>query len=84
MKVIRTSELRRLDVINVEEGRYMGSVCDVDLDPDTGRINALIVDEVKPLSFFFGARHTDVEIPWRDIVLVGEDVVLVKNRTWKR
>ena len=53
VKVIRTSELRRLDVINVEEGRYMGSVCDVDLDPDTGRINALIVDEVKPLSFFF-------------------------------
>ncbi|MGI6673521.1 MAG: PRC-barrel domain-containing protein [Limnochordia bacterium] len=84
MKVIKTSDLRRLDVVSVEEGRYLGSVCDVDLDPETGRINALIVDEVRPFSFFFGARHTDVEVPWRDIVLVGADVILVKNRTWKR
>lgn len=83
MKVIKTSDLRRLDVVSVEEGRYLGSVCDVDLDPETGRINALIVDEVRPFSFF-GARHTDVEVPWRDIVLVGADVILVKNRTWKR
>ena len=82
MKVIKTSDLRRLDVVSVEEGRYLGSVCDVDLDPETGRINALIVDEVRPFSF--GARHTDVEVPWRDIVLVGADVILVKNRTWKR
>ncbi|HPT82473.1 MAG TPA: YlmC/YmxH family sporulation protein [Limnochordia bacterium] len=84
MRVIKTSDLRRLDVISVEEGRYLGSVCDVDLDPDTGRINALIVDEARPLRFLWGPRHTDVEIPWRDIVVVGADVVLVKNRTWKR
>ena len=84
MKVITTSDLRRLDVINVDEGRYLGNVCDVDLDPETGRIKALIVDEVRPWSFLFGARRTDIEIPWRDIVLVGVDVVLVKNRTWKR
>ena len=29
MKVIKTSDLRRLDVVSVEEGRYLGSVCDV-------------------------------------------------------
>ncbi len=84
MRLIKTSDLRRLDVVSVEEGRYLGSVCDVDLDPETGRINALIVDEGRPFSLFWGSRHSDVEIPWRDIVLVGMDVVLVKNRTWKR
>ena len=84
MKVITTSDLRRLDVINVDEGRYLGNVCDVDLDPETGRIKALIVDEARPFGFFFLARRTDQEIPRRDIVLVGVDVVLVKNRTWKR
>lgn len=83
MKVITTSDLRRLDVINVDEGRYLGNVCDVDLDPETGRIKALIVDEARPFGFFFwpGAR---IRRSWRDIVLVGVDVVLVKNRTWKR
>jgi sporulation protein YlmC with PRC-barrel domain len=33
---------------------------------------------------FWGSRHADLEIPWRDVVLIGADVVLVKNRTWKR
>lgn len=84
MTMIKTSELRRLDVINMEEGRYLGSVCDVDLDPETGRVSALVVDEVRAFRFFWGARHADLEIPWKDVVLVGEDVILVKNRTWKR
>lgn len=81
---MKTSDLRKLDVVNMEEGRYLGSVCDVDLDRDTGRIKALIVDQVRPFMLFWDSRHTDLEIPWRDVVLVGVDVVLVKNRTWKR
>ncbi|MDI9484425.1 MAG: YlmC/YmxH family sporulation protein [Bacillota bacterium] len=83
MTMIKTSELRKLDVVNMEEGRYLGSVCDLDVDPDTGRVLALIVDEVRPFRFW-GGRHADLEIPWKDVVLVGADVVLVKNRTWKR
>lgn len=84
MTMIKTSDLRKLDVVNMEEGRYLGSICDVDLDPETGRINALIVDQGRTFSFFFSRKHTDLEIPWRDIALVGVDVVLVRNRTWKR
>lgn len=84
MTMMKTSDLRKLDVINMEEGRYLGSVCDLDLDPDTGRVNALIVDQVRPFLIFWSNRHADLEIPWRDVVLVGVDVVLVKNRTWKR
>ena len=67
MKVITTSDLRRLDVINVDEGRYLGNVCDVYLYPETGRIRALIVDEARPFGFFFLARRGSGD-PWRDIV----------------
>lgn len=35
---IKTSELGRLEVINIEDGRFLGHVCDVDLDPDTGEL----------------------------------------------
>lgn len=83
MTLIKTSDLGRLDVVSTDEGRYLGSVCDVDLDPNTGRINAVIVDQLRPFAFF-RRRQTELEIQWRDIVLVGVDVVLVKNRTWKR
>ena len=84
MNMIKTSDLRKLDVINMEEGRYLGSVCDLDVDPDTGRVLGLIVDRVTPFRFFWGNKHEDLEIPWRDVVVVGVDCVLVKNRTWKR
>lgn len=81
--MISTVDLRKLDVINIEEGSYLGNVCDVDLDPETGRINFLIVDQPRPFMFWRN-RWVDLEIPWRDVVLVGADVVLVKNRTWHR
>lgn len=83
MRLIRASDLGRLDVVSLEDGRYLGNVCDLDLDPQTGRINALVVEEGRPFWFWAGWRRTDLEIPWRDVALVGVDVVLVKNRTWK-
>jgi YlmC/YmxH family sporulation protein len=79
--MIATSDLRKLDVINLEEGSYLGNVCDVDLDPDTGRVNFLIVEQPRPF-MLWRTRWVDLEIPWKDVVLVGTDVVLVKNRTW--
>ena len=41
---VKTSELRQLDVINLEDGRILGNVCDVDLDPDTGDVRFLILE----------------------------------------
>lgn len=84
MTVIKTSDLRRLDVVSLEEGRILGYVCDVDLDPETGKINFLVVEQARPMFFFWSNRNADLEIPWRDVALVGVDVVLVKNRTWQR
>lgn len=81
--MISTADLRKLDVIGIEEGNYLGNVCDLDLDPDTGHIKALIVDQARPL-WLWKNRWSDLEIPWRDVVLIGIDVVLVKNRTWHR
>ncbi|HHX02334.1 MAG TPA: YlmC/YmxH family sporulation protein [Firmicutes bacterium] len=76
---IKTSELQRLDVINVEDGRFLGYVCDVDLDPDTGELRFLVLERPdKGLLRFF--RHEDLEIPWQEVVLIGVDVVLVRSR----
>lgn len=81
--LIKTTELRQLDVISIDEGRFLGRVCDVDLDPDTGKIRSLVVEQPGSRFLWF-ARSDDLEIHWRDVVLVGEDVILVKNRTWRR
>ena len=74
MSMIKTSDLRRLDVVNMEEGRYLGSVCDLDVDPDTGRVLALIVDRVTPFRFFWvrGTRiwRSPGEMLWLLVLIV--------------
>ena len=88
---IRTSELRKLDVVNIEDGRILGNVCDIDVDPDTGCLRGLVVD-LPGSGFWFFRRYEDVEIAWSDVILIGVDVVLVKvpahkssqHRPWQR
>lgn len=81
--LIKATTLRQLEVVSIDEGKFLGRICDVDLDPETGKLKALIVE--KPRSrLFWLAWGDDLEIAWRDVVLVGEDVVLVRNRTWRR
>ncbi|MGB4139833.1 MAG: YlmC/YmxH family sporulation protein, partial [Limnochordia bacterium] len=88
---IKTSELGRLEVINIEDGRFLGHVCDVDLDPDTGELRFLVVERPEQgLYRFF--RRDDLEIRWQDVVLIGVDVILVRTkldtapnyRAWQR
>jgi len=77
---IKTSELRQLDVINIEDGRFLGHVCDVDLHPDTGAIRCLILEgsEGGLLRFF---KHDDLEIPWQEVVMIGIDGGNCQNRS---
>ncbi|MBX5476698.1 MAG: YlmC/YmxH family sporulation protein [Clostridia bacterium] len=72
----KASDLRVRDVIDVVEGRRLGFVYDLEVDLDAGRVTALVIPG--PARFFglFG-RERDLVIPWKDIVKIGEDVILV-------
>ena len=74
---MRISELQAKDVINIVDGRKIGHVGDLVLDLRQGRIESLIVPEGGRFFGLFGGG-VDVVIPWRSIVKVGEDVVLVR------
>lgn len=75
--LVRASELRALDIINITDGRRLGNVFDLDLDVDTGEIKALVVPSGRGL-FSFLRQGSDIEIPWERIVKVGVDVILVE------
>lgn len=64
-----------LDVVNIGDGRRLGSVYDLDIDVETGKILALILPGEG--GFFGLGRGPDVEIPWERIVRIGIDVILV-------
>lgn len=77
--VIRISELRQRDVINVVDGRRLGLIKDVELDVVEGKIKALILPGQGGKFLFFFGHNEDLVIPWEKVVKVGIDVILVEN-----
>ena len=71
------SDLRDKEVICVQDGRRLGYVCDLELDPVVGKICALIVPG--SVSFFSFAKRPRCCIPWEHIVRIGDDIILVSG-----
>ena len=74
--MVKTSELRQKDIINIPDGRRLGVIGDLELDLDHGAVTALVVAGSVRLFGFFG-KDRDLTIPWDRIVRIGEDVILV-------
>lgn len=76
--LMSTSELRLLEVVNVLDGRRLGAVYDLELDPASGRIVSLIVPGPPRSPFRWWQASSEVFIPWENIVKIGIDVILVR------
>lgn len=72
----RMGDLRNKEVINVKDGTRIGFVCDVEIDTHTAALTAVVVYGRLRLFGILG-RESDFVIPWQDIVLIGDDTVLV-------
>lgn len=70
------AELCRKDVIDVETGNRIGYVADMDVETCSGKIAALCV---KTDSLFSLKPPPPVKVNWCDIVVIGQETVLVKN-----
>lgn len=79
--MVKTSELRARDIINVLDGRRLGNAIDLEVDLDQGRIIALVVPGPGRFFGLFG-RDKDFVIPWDNIVKIGIDVILVEVETY--
>ena len=74
--MLRAGDLRQKEVINIKDGMRLGFVCDVEIDFEGGAIEAIVVPGQNRFLGIFG-RDGDYVIPWKDIVRVGEDIILV-------
>lgn len=74
---MKISDFQTKDVINIVDGRRLGQISDLELDLRRGVIEAIVVPGYTRFMGLFGGG-TDLIIPWRDIVKIGSDVVLVK------
>lgn len=74
---MKISDFQSKDVINIVDGKKLGQISDLELDLRQGRIDSIVVPNHSKFFGLFGSG-TDVVIPWRNIVKIGMDVVLVK------
>ena len=75
--ILRISELRCREVINICDGCRIGFVSDAEFDSTGGNILALIVPG-KPKFFGLLGREDDFVLPWGCIRRIGEDTILVE------
>ncbi len=73
----RMAELRCKEVVSIKDGSRLGYVCDVELDTHTAALTALVIYGQARLFGLLG-REEDTVIPWRDVEMIGGDIVLVK------
>ena len=67
------SQLRAKEVINTQDGRKLGKVCDIALCYPENRWLGIVVPGGKG----WGRKRNDLFIDLKHIVKIGEDVVLV-------
>ncbi len=72
----RIIEMRNREVINVTDGRRLGTVCDVEIDTCSGKLASIIIYG-KPKLFGLLGREEDMVIPFEEIQVFGEETILV-------
>jgi len=77
----RGLDFKQKEVININDGKIVGFVVDVNADFQNGEINSIIVAQTgKLLGNILGKNN--VTIPWDKIKKIGEDVILVE--IWRK
>ena len=72
----RIAQLQYKEVIDIADGARYGFVGDVELDPDRGSVEGIVVRGRPRLLGLLG-REEDVVFPWSAVKRFGEDIILV-------
>jgi len=75
---MRLSDLQNKDLINIIDGKKIGSIIDASFNVESGLIEKLMIEPSKSL---FSLKSNILEIKFSDIVKIGEDVILI-NYNW--
>ncbi|WP_110952886.1 YlmC/YmxH family sporulation protein [Anaerosinus massiliensis] len=74
--MIKSSDFRLKDVINISDGKKLGSISDIEFDVESGKVTSIVVPSTGRFLGFFN-RGEDIIIPWEKINKIGTDVILV-------
>ncbi|MEW5954516.1 MAG: YlmC/YmxH family sporulation protein [Bacillota bacterium] len=75
--MVKISDLRMLEVINIGDGRRLGPIKDIDLNLEEGRIAAIVLTGHSTRLMGFLGREQELVVPWERVKKIGVDVILV-------
>lgn len=76
--MLKISDLQAKDIVNMANGKRLGHLTDLEINLETGTIEALIIDGGGKMMGLFGKESEEVFIPWKNIIRIGADVILVE------
>jgi YlmC/YmxH family sporulation protein len=74
--MVKISELKQREVININDGRRLGIVYDVEIDMEKGRIDAIVIPGTGRVLGLF-SKESDIVVNWENIKKIGTDVILI-------
>ena len=74
----RITKLRDKEIIDVRNGSRYGYVGDLEIDLESGKVNALVVPGRLRLFGLLG-RERERVFPWESVRRIGEDIILVEG-----
>lgn len=77
--MVKISDFQIKDVVNIADGKRLGNIGDIEINLTTGKIDAVVITGSGRVLGFFG-RDEDVVIPWKNIIKIGQDVILVRYK----
>lgn len=72
---MRLSELQLKEIINISNGKRIGIIVDVIVEPN-GNIQKLVLEERRGRKF----SKEEYEISWNQIIKIGDDIILIDTR----
>ncbi|MCM3768004.1 YlmC/YmxH family sporulation protein [Neobacillus niacini] len=77
--MVRISEFQVKDVVNVSDGKRLGNIGDIEINLTTGKIESVVISGNGRVLGFFG-KEDEIVIPWKNIIKIGQDVILVRHK----
>ncbi len=77
--MLKLSEIREKEIININNGERMGYVDDFELNLEKGYIEAIVISGTGKVLKIFG-KNSEIIIDWNSIVKIGTDTILINYR----
>ena len=73
------SDLQEKEVIDISTGKRIGTIIDIIISM-AGNISKLVLEDKRASRKLFSSNKEDIYLDWKQIIKIGDDIILVDSR----